>query len=54
MRIIINFSPRKTRAKQDGQTPIYVRFTVNGKRVDLSTAVFINKCLNYSFGEIHQ
>ncbi len=42
MRIIINFSPRKTRAKQDGQTPIYVRFTVNSKRVDLSTSVFIN------------
>lgn len=42
MRIIINFSPRKERAKQDGQTPIYVRFTFNGKRVDLSTAVFIH------------
>ena len=42
MRILINFSPRRTRAKQDGQTPIYVRFTVNSKRVDLSTGVFIN------------
>lgn len=42
MRIIINFSPRKTRAKQDGQIPIYVRFTVNSKRVDLSTGIFIN------------
>lgn len=42
MRIIINFSPRKTRAKQDGQIPIYVRFTVCSKRVDLSTGIFIN------------
>lgn len=45
MRIIINFSPRKTRAKQDGQLPIYVRFTVNSKRVDLSTGIFI--CSNH-------
>ena len=42
MRILIHFSPRKRRENKEGQTPVYVRFTVKGKRVDLSTGLFIN------------
>jgi guanylate kinase len=42
MRVIIHFYPRKSRIKADGQMPIYVRFTVKSKRVDLSTGLFIH------------
>ncbi|KJF45358.1 site-specific integrase [Draconibacterium sediminis] len=41
MRVIIHFYPRKSRLNDDGQLPIYVRFTVKSKRVDLSTGLFI-------------
>lgn len=41
MRVIIIFYLRKSRVRQDGQIPIYVRFTVKSKRTDLSTGIFI-------------
>ena len=40
MKIIINFSLRKNRESADGKSPIYVRFTIKNKRVDLSTGIF--------------
>lgn len=42
MRVFINFYPRKDRVNEDGQMPIYVRFTVKSKRVNLSTGMFIH------------
>ena len=41
MRVIIHFYPRKSRLNDDGQLPIYVRFTVKSRIVDLSTGLFI-------------
>ncbi len=41
MKIIINFSLRKNRESADGKSPIYVRFTIKNKRVDLSTGIFV-------------
>jgi integrase len=40
MKISINFSVRKNRESADGKSPIYVRFTIKNKRVDLSTGIF--------------
>lgn len=42
MRVIIHFYPRKSRLNDDGQLPIYVRFTVKSKRVDLSPGIYIH------------
>ena len=42
MRILINFLLRRTRENNEGKAPVYVRFTVKSKRVDLSTGIFIN------------
>ncbi len=41
MKIITNFSLRKNRESADGKSPIYVRFTIKNKRVDLSTGIFV-------------
>lgn len=42
MRVFISFYPRKDRVNEDGQMPIYVRFTVKSKRVNLLTGMFIH------------
>lgn len=42
MRVLIHFSLRKKRQNKEGFAPVYVRFTVKGKRADLSTGIFIN------------
>ncbi len=42
MRITIIYYLRKSRVKQDGQMPIYVRITVKSKRTDLTTGIFIH------------
>ena len=45
MRVIIMYFLRRSRVKQDGQMPIYIRFTVKSKRADLSTKIFVTpKC----------
>lgn len=41
MRILINFWLRQAVANSEKQSPVYVRFTIIGKRVDLSTGIFI-------------
>ena len=41
MRVLISFYLRKQRIKQDGQLPIYVRFTVKSKRADLATGMYV-------------
>ena len=40
MRLTINFLVKKARQKTNGETPIYVRFTLNSKRVELSTGIY--------------
>mgnify|MGYP002795089021 CR=1 FL=1 len=42
MRLTINFLLKKARKKTNGEIPIYVRFTMNGKRVELSTGIYVN------------
>jgi site-specific recombinase XerD len=42
MRLTINFLLKKARKKSNGDIPIYVRFTMNGKRVGLSTGIYAN------------
>ena len=42
MRVTIMYYLRKSRVKQDGQMPIYVRVTVKSKRTDLTTEIFIH------------
>lgn len=40
MRLTINFLMKKARQKTNGEIPIYVRFTMDTKRVELSTAIY--------------
>jgi len=42
MRLTINFILKKTRQKSNGDIPVYVRFTMNGKRVELTTGIFVH------------
>jgi len=42
MRLTINFILKKARQKSNGDIPVYVRFTMNGKRVELSTGIFVH------------
>ncbi|MDE5417648.1 site-specific integrase [Labilibaculum sp. DW002] len=41
MRLTINFSLKKGRARVNGKAPIYVRLTMNGQRVELSSNIFV-------------
>ena len=40
MRLTINFLMKKSRQKNNGEIPVYVRFTMNSKRVELSTGIY--------------
>jgi site-specific recombinase XerD len=40
MRLTINFLMKKARQKTNGEIPVYVRFTMNSKRVELSTGIY--------------
>ena len=40
MRLTINFLMKKARQKNNGEIPVYVRFTLNSKRVELSTGIY--------------
>ena len=40
MRLTINFIVKKARQKINGEIPVYVRFTLNSKRVELSTGIY--------------
>lgn len=42
MRITIAFLPKKSKKWEDKTCPVYVRFTLNGKRVELSTKLFVD------------
>ena len=42
MRVNIMYYLRKSRVKQNGEAPIYVRFTVKSKRADLSTGITVH------------
>ena len=51
MRLTINFLMKKARQKTNGEIPIYIRFTLNSKRVKLSTGIY---CLPEIWDEIGQ
>jgi len=51
MRLTINFLMKKARMKSNGEIPIYVRFTLNSKRVELSTGIY---CLSETWDETGQ
>ncbi|MFV0267229.1 MAG: viroplasmin family protein [Draconibacterium sp.] len=40
MRMTINFLMKKARQKTNGELPVYVRFTLKSKRVELSTGIY--------------
>ena len=40
MRLTINFIVKKARQKTNGEIPVYVRFTLHSKRVELSTGIY--------------
>jgi len=42
MRITIAFLVKKTKKRTDGTYPVYVRFTLKGKRVEMSTKIFVD------------
>ncbi|MBS2211432.1 site-specific integrase [Carboxylicivirga mesophila] len=42
MRLISSFVIKKTKAKKDGSCPIYIRVTLNQKRMELSSGIFIS------------
>jgi integrase len=41
MRVVISLLLRKNRETSEGTLPVYIRFTYRGKRVELSTGIFI-------------
>ena len=42
MKIVINYFFRKGRKTSGGKSPVYLRFTFNNKRVELSTGIFVS------------
>jgi len=42
MRVSIVFQLKKSKKRQDGSCPVYTRFTLNRKRVELSTRIFVD------------
>nr|WP_319267026.1 site-specific integrase [uncultured Draconibacterium sp.] len=51
MRLTINFLMKKARMKSNGEIPIYVRVTLNSRRVELSTGIY---CLPETWDETGQ
>nr|WP_320022530.1 Arm DNA-binding domain-containing protein [uncultured Draconibacterium sp.] len=51
MRLTINFLMKKARMKSNGEIPIYVRVTLNSRRVELSTGIY---CLPETWNETGQ
>ena len=43
MRITIAFLLKKSKKREDRTCPVYVRFTLNGKRAELSTKIFVDQ-----------
>ncbi|WP_394697568.1 hypothetical protein [uncultured Sunxiuqinia sp.] len=43
MRITIVFLLKKSKKREDRTCPVYVRFTLNEKRVELSTKIFVDQ-----------
>ncbi len=41
MRVTVNFSLKKSKARTDGKCPVYIRCTFNSQRFELSTGVFV-------------
>ncbi len=48
MRLTINSIVKKARQKSNGEIPVYVRFTLESKRVELSTGIYLNKSIMYT------
>ncbi|TLX78231.1 hypothetical protein E9993_00700 [Labilibacter sediminis] len=42
MRFYTKYLIRRNKTRKDGSTPIYIRLSLNQKRVELSTGIFIN------------
>ena len=40
MRLTINFLMKKARMKSNGEIPVYVRFTIDSKCVELSCGIY--------------
>ncbi|WP_159516933.1 phage integrase SAM-like domain-containing protein [Sunxiuqinia indica] len=41
MRLIVNFSLKRSKSRANGKCPVYVRCTMNHQRFELSTGVFV-------------
>ncbi|MCU4164871.1 site-specific integrase [Carboxylicivirga caseinilyticus] len=44
MRLITNFLLKKSKRRKDGKYPVYIRCTIDLKRIELSTGVYLNSC----------
>ncbi|MCU4176327.1 Arm DNA-binding domain-containing protein [Carboxylicivirga sp. N1Y90] len=42
MRLITNYAIKKSKVKKDGTCPLYIRVTLNQRRVELSTGICID------------
>jgi len=43
MRVTINFQLKKSKAREGGKCPVYLRCTLDGERFELSTGIFIHQ-----------
>ena len=43
MRVTVNFQLKKSKARQDGKFPLYLRCTMTGKRFEISTGIFVDE-----------
>jgi site-specific recombinase XerD len=43
MRITIVFQLKNSKKREDGTCPVYVRYTLKGKRVEMSTKIYVDK-----------
>lgn len=43
MRVTVNLQIKKTKERSDSKCPVYARCTMDGKRFELSTGVFVSK-----------
>ncbi len=41
MRVTVKFSLKRSKSRADGKSPVYVRCTMNNKRFELSTGIFV-------------
>lgn len=41
MRVVTVFQLKTSKARADGSCPVYARVTIRGKRIELSTGLFV-------------